>query len=315
MGQLNFNPEDFVFYPLKSPDEKKTILEYDAKSRLILLRTKNDLGEYEYNSVHLSEVVNQNILKNIPDEWSNPNDKVVIFAIYESGEYILEKEKMKYDFSTKSTRWIRYSSESLTIEQAKELYDVIRTAIFVDQNSKEYTNATEFLELSKKNYYLTKFNEKNTEFIESFLRNSDWRVLPDYPEQFTGEKEMWITWRSKIRELDKTPEDFEDSLDYLIYLEELNWPIRPDQYNAKYPELQVGYLETEDQFIKTPEFLDDSKESDYIANIAKVSELLKKYESEGVTISSNMKQLIEKYKLIEDLKEFKTINLTTIGDN
>jgi hypothetical protein len=254
-------------------------------------------------------------LENIPDEWSNPNDKVVIFAIYENGEYILEKEKMKYDFSTKSTRWIRYSSEDLTIEQAKELYDVIKTAIFIDQNSKEYTSAVEFLELSKKNYYLTQFNKKNTEFIEKLLRDSDWRVLPDYPEQFTGEKEMWIVWRSKIRELNKTPEDFEDSLDYLIYLEEAKWPIRPDQYNVQYPEFQVGYLETEDQLIKTPELLDDTKEDDYIDNIVKVSELLRNYENDGVTISSNMKKLIERYKLIEDLKEFKTINFTTIEEN
>ena len=54
MGKLNFNPDDFVFEKLPSPDEKKTILEYDAKNRLILLRTKDETGNYVYNSVVIS---------------------------------------------------------------------------------------------------------------------------------------------------------------------------------------------------------------------------------------------------------------------
>ena len=53
---------------MPSPDEKKTILEYDVKNRLILLRTKDETGNYAYNSVVISSTINENILKNIPDE-------------------------------------------------------------------------------------------------------------------------------------------------------------------------------------------------------------------------------------------------------
>ena len=67
MGKLNFNPDDFVFEQLSSPDEKKTILEYDAKNRLILLRTKDETGNYIYNNVVISSNINENILKNIQE--------------------------------------------------------------------------------------------------------------------------------------------------------------------------------------------------------------------------------------------------------
>jgi hypothetical protein len=97
MTKLNFNPDDFVFEKLPSPDERKTIMEYDSKNRLILLRTKDDTGNYIYNTVVISQAINQNILKNIPNEWSNDNDRIIVFAIYEDGEYIIEKEKMKKD--------------------------------------------------------------------------------------------------------------------------------------------------------------------------------------------------------------------------
>ena len=318
MGQLNFNPDDFVFTPLKAPDENKTILEYDARNRLLLMRIKTESGDFEYNSVHLSEHINKTILKNIPDSWSNDNDKIIIFGIYENGDYILEKEKLKYDFSTKTTRWIRYSSTDLTVEQAKELYEVIRAALFVDATSKEYTNAVEYLELSKKNYYLGELNKHNSEFVKNMLRQSDWRVLPDYPETFPGERDCWVLWRSKLRELDKTPEDFEDSLEYLIHLEELAWPIRPDQYDRKYTDdlqkQRFPYLENADQCVKNPELIDESFTTRYVDEVAKINELLKSYENEGITVNITMKRLLEKYKLIEELDEFKKIHLNVDGE-
>jgi hypothetical protein len=310
MGTLKFNPDDFVFQPLPSPDEKKTVLEYDAKNRLVLLRTKDEDGNLVYNSVFINKQINDNILNNIPDEWSNNNDRILIFAIYESGEYILEKEKMKYDFNTKSTKWVNYSCNHLTIEQAKQLYEILKAAIYLDKEVKKYKDVSEFLELSKQTYYLKQFNKKNVDFIDKLLRESDWRILPDYPEQFNNEKEMWILWRSKIRELNKTPEDFEDSLDYMIYLEELKWPIRPDQYNVKYPEHQVEYLETDDQYIKSPEFLDYTQETEYMENVIKFNEILKKYEEQGITVNATLSNLIKRYDLIKELKEFKDLKLT-----
>lgn len=309
MGKLKFNPDDFVFERLPSPDEKKTILEYDAKNRLILLRTKDDDGQYVYNTVVISDTINQNILENIPNEWSNSNDKIILFAIYENGEYILEKEKMKYDFSTKSTKWIQYTSDFLTVDQAKELYNVLNTAIIVDTEVKNYSNIKEYLELSKKSYYLTQFNKENIDFIEKLLRDTDWRILPDAPEVFENEREMWLVWRSKIRELNKLPSDFEDSLDYLIWLEEMKWPIRPDQYYGKYPEFEVKYLETDDQFVANPEFLDPKKSQELMDQYIKFGDLVREYEEQGFKLSPTMSSLVTKYNLIKDMEEFKKVKI------
>ena len=309
MGKLKFNPDDFVFERLPSPDEKKTILEYDAKNRLILLRTKDDDGQYVYNTVVISDTINQNILENIPNEWSNSNDKIILFAIYENGEYILEKEKMKYDFSTKSTKWIQYTSDFLTVDQAKELYNVLNTAIIVDTEVKNYSNIKEYLELSKKSYYLTQFNKENIDFIEKLLRDTDWSILPDATEVFENEREMWLVWRSKIRELNKLPSDFEDSLDYLIWLEEMKWPIRPDQYYGKYPEFEVKYLETDDQFVANPEFLDPKKSQELMDQYIKFGDLVKEYEEQGFKLSPTMSSLVTKYNLIKDMEEFKKVKI------
>lgn len=309
MGKLKFNPDDFVFERLPSPDEKKTILEYDAKNRLILLRTKDDDGQYVYNTVVISDSINKNILENIPNEWSNDNDRIILFVIYESGEYILEKEKMKYDFSTKSTKWIQYTSDYLTIDQAKELYNILNTAIVVDTEIKNYTNIKDYLELSKKSYYLTQFNRQNIDFIEKLLRDTDWRILPDAPEVFENEREMWVLWRSKIRELNKLPSDFEDSLDYLIWLEEMKWPIRPDQYYGKYPEFEVKYLETDDQFVSNPEFLDPKKSQELMSQYIKFGDLVKEYEEQGFKLSPTMSSLVTKYNLIKDMEEFKKLKI------
>lgn len=309
MGKLKFNPDDFVFERLPSPDEKKTILEYDAKNRLILLRTKDDDGQYVYNTVVISDAINQNILANIPNEWSNDNDRIILFAIYESGEYILEKEKMKYDFSTKSTKWIQYTSDFLTVEQAKELYNVLNAAIVVDTEVKNYSNLKDYLELSKKSYYLTQFNKENIDFIEKLLRDTDWRILPDAPEVFENEREMWVLWRSKIRELNKLPSDFEDSLDYLIWLEEMKWPIRPDQYYGKYPEFEVKYLETDDQFVSNPDFLDPKKSQELMDQYIKFGDLVREYEKQGFKLSPTMSNLVTKYNLIKDMEEFKKVKI------
>jgi hypothetical protein len=323
MGKLNFNPDDFVFEQLPSPDEKKTILEYDAKNRLILLRTKDDGGNYIYNSVVISEKINENILKNISDEWSNNNDRIILFAIYENGDYMLEKEKLKYDFSTKSTRWIQYTTDHLSLDQAKELYNVLNAAITIDTEMKNYNTAKEYLELSKKTYYLTEFGKKNTDIIEKLLRGTDWRVLPDTPEFFENEKEMWVMWRNKIRELDKDPSDFENGLDYVIWLEELKWPMRPDQYYAKYSQPTPGspqelikiesfeakYLETKDQFFSTPEFLDLKSSSPLMGEVDKLSTLVDTYKEQGFEINPATSKLVEKYNLIKDIEEFKTIKM------
>lgn len=312
MGKLKFNPDDFVFQQLPSPDEKKTLLEYDALNRIILIRTKNEYGDMIYNSVFISDKINKTILKNIPDEWSNDNDRIILFAIYEDGEYILEKEKMKYDFNTKSTKWIRYNSTHLTTEQAKELYEIINTAIFLDNTIETYNNMSDYLELANKTYYLQQLSEQNNSVVEKLLRNTDWRILPDYPETFENEISLWIKWRDEIRKLEKNIDKFEDPLDYLIYNEELRWPIRPDMYHALYSNGEIEYLSTNDQFVKNPEILDETREEESRKAIMDMVKTMNTYEQEGIKLGSMMSQMIKKYNLIKDLEEFKNIKFNGV---
>ncbi len=310
MSKQVFNPDDFVFEQFKAPEEKKPILEYDAINRIILIRTKTSEGEYTYNSAFLSIPLNKSLLKNISDEWSNDNDRIVLFAIYEDGEYFLYKEKLKFDFATKETKWIRYEYKDLSVAQAKELFEIIKAAVYAQQLDKQIEKSNNILELANKDYYLKQKSLQREEERDKLLRESDWTILEDAPQTFEGEKELWIVWRNKLRDIVKTPENFEDALDYLIYDEEFKWPIDPLIYHNNYPDHNVEYLSTEDQFVKSHFASYNSPETILGESIRLAALRAKELQENGVSVDTQLYKLIEKYKLTDALENVDITNLT-----
>ena len=98
---MAFNPDDFQFEKILPPEERKPILEWDALHRLMVVRVKQE-GEWTYLGTKLDTQINNNLHNNLPDEWSNENDRIVTFAVFEDGDHIFEKEKLKFDFSSKN---------------------------------------------------------------------------------------------------------------------------------------------------------------------------------------------------------------------
>lgn len=307
-----FNPEDFVFEKLPLPEDNPTILEYDSKSRICLIRTTDPSTKKEYYEYCvINETLNENILSNFPEEWSNRNDKIVQFWIRKDGSYGLEKEKLKFNFKTKESQWIRYRHNNLTLENAKEIFEVIKAAVWVQHIKNENDQETEMLELAKKSAYLDQMYLKRLSVAQNWLRESDWRIIEDSPQSFDGERDLWVKWREYLRTCVKPPTDFEDEIEYLLYLEEFTWPINPETYHNLYPDHDVEYLSTEDQFSKSDVSITEDKMKKINATINEyVARYQHKQENGGIPVEKNLYDVIEKYSLTKNLD-----NIVLIEEN
>ncbi len=308
-----FNPNDFILQEIAPPEKKSTILEYDSKNRMILVRVFNKENETKYNAIYLSEQLNQNVLTNIPAELSDEKDKIVLFGIYDDETFIMYKEKMKYDFATQQAKWVNYEVTDATVDDAKEIFSVLKSAIFIQQttDSEERNNAV--LEILTKDEYIDDFYNKLVNRRDDLLRTSDYRILSDYPEFFDGEQILWIKWRDEVRNCVKPFSDFDDELDYLIYLQEFKWPVDPLVYYSKYPNKEVEYLATEDQYNATPERVSTGVQEIIRKNAIAIINQQKLRNDQGIPVNKQIYDIIKKYNLSQDLLDFDLSNLN-IGD-
>jgi len=305
---MTFNPDDFVFEKVRLPEDDPTILEYDALQKLVILKASYPSGEYDYQYCQLSPQVNTNLLEGLPDKFSNRNDRIVMFYIRSNGSYKLQKEKLKYNFKTKESTWVRYDYTRLTLDEAKELFDAIKTAVWLTDAVEEEKRLQDTIELAKKPAYLDRMHVEKVTYQTNLLRSSDWRILEDAPETFEDEKELWKQWRSKLRDIVKSPEEFDSEMDYLIYCEEFKWPKNPEQYHAIDPEHNVEYLSdnshwsTEKKVDLTYEKMQriNATVNDYISQI-------KNRKESGLPISREMYNRIKKYSLDLNLDDVQIV--------
>lgn len=296
-----FNPDDFVLHDINPENGRKTILEYDAKHKMILVRMVNNAGEYVYKYAQLNGQLNQNLLDNLPDEWSNDRDRIFNFGIYDDGEFVLIKEKMKFDFKSQQSYWRQYEVEDFTYEQAKELFNVLKSILFVQQTIESEQKNQQVLEIVNKKTYLNQKYSEQLEERDKLLRESDFRVLEDYPEYFAGEKEMWKQWREELRNCVKSPDDFDDTLDYIIYKEAFKFPVDPLVYKEMYPNTDVEYLSTDDQYTTSTLSASTAQQEQVSKTILKSAEEIKRVNEQGIPVEKQVYDIIEKYKLLDDV--------------
>lgn len=305
MAKTVFNPDDFVFEKLSLPEDNPTLIEYDAKNRLIYVRMQNPDKSYEYNAVYLTESVNNNLLNNFPDKWSNENDRILLFAVHENGKVLFEKEKLKYNFDKQETYWVRYEQNDLSTTEAKEIFDILKAAVFVQNAKNETERDNALISLAKQDFYLDKMYLALLHTSEKWLRETDWRILPDAPQSFEGEMNLWKIWRDKVRSCVCKPEDFETPLDFLIWQEEFRWPINPEKYHKLYPDHDVEYLSTPDQFVLEDVSVTEQK-MDLINEELNATVRKLKYDQEhGIPITKEMHDIIRRYSLLDNVENVK----------
>lgn len=308
-----FNPNDFILQEIAPPEKKSTILEYDSKSRMVLVRVFSKENETKYNAIYLSEKLNQNILTNLPSELSDDKDRIVLFGIYDDGTFMMFKEKMKYDFATQQAKWVKYEVTDTTVEDAKEVFEVLKSAVFVQQTVDSEERNKAILEIVTKEEYIDELYNQLLVKRDDLLRTSDYRVLSDYPELFEGEQDLWVQWRTELRNSVKSFNDFNDELDYLIYLQEFKWPIDPLVYYSKYPNKNIEYLSTDDQFSTMPEKVSTSFQELIRKTSVSIINQQKLRNEQGIPVNKQIYDVIKKYNLSQDLLDFDLSKLNVGG--
>jgi hypothetical protein len=308
---MAFNPDDFQFERILPPEEKKPILEWDALHRLIVVRTTFD-GEYVYAATKLSPQVNANLRDNLPNEWSNENDRIITFSVYETGEYLLEKEKLKFDFSTKQSRWIRYQYKEFTYGQVQELFAIVKAAIEVQRLDSEIELSKAIVDIATTQAYIEEYDAFRTAERDRLLRSSDWSQLPDAPETFDGEVSLWTQYRQYLRDEVKTPADFDDVLDYLIWEETFQWPIDPLHYHSIDPEHSVEYLSDPLHYSRTSVGSGRWAADQITGSVKQAAQIERARVTAGIPVAKQIWDKISEYKLNSGLTTAVIENLNIV---
>jgi hypothetical protein len=201
--------------------------------------------------ITISDELLDKFLNSIGNFWHNEKDQLEVFIYFNTGEYLCQRKKLKYDFKTKTNSWETYNFKGATKEQCEQLVDAINALQIVNRELKSLEVLKKVEKIEEQNLffqrrYLKKKRERNL-----LLAESDWRVLPDVDEKYEGEKEMWMKWRRELRESTiKSPDEFESNLEFVKYIHNIKFPIDPTIYKRNYPNGEVGYLESEDQWVR-----------------------------------------------------------------
>jgi len=232
--------------------------------------------------------------------WHSEKDILEYVIFYNTGEYFCQRRKLKYDFNTQASYWNTYQFTGATFDQAGELYDKLKTLAQSQDIAKTFDLMDKIEKVDKEYLYYDQRYNKRIREKNAMLAASDWRILPDVVDSYEGEKDKWMKWREELRNvLILHPSKFENTLDLLKHLHSIKWPIDPKKYKEKYPENQVEYLATSDQWVER----DTDASADFVEQrLRNIMELRQRY------IESNRKvekEVLEMMKIlrVEDFVE------------
>jgi hypothetical protein len=240
---------------------RETILQADFLNNYIIfpqtelrIQMDNDTRDKFFSSV-------------IDSFWNSDRDKLEFFSIENNGQYFCQRRKLKYDAVEKISYWTTYNFKGASKEQALELGDKIKLFFDALTEIKELKIEQKIDEIDQdivffERRYLKKVRERNT-----LLQMSDWRVLPDVVDTYPGEKDMWIAWRSHLRQsMMKKIDDFDGALEFFKWTCDIKIPIDPKNYRKLYPN---GLLE--DGVTPAPEFMDPNDQNQWVTHDAEAS--------------------------------------------
>jgi hypothetical protein len=291
------------------PDQpifRTAIVEADFLNR-ILIQTGGATFEAGQNiaakRVNIPEEISNRFLgEQVDPYWHSETDRLEYFISYNDGSYFCQRKRVRYDFKTQSNYWSTYTFSGASAEQVEALTNKLTdfVAALSEYKAAKYDTILQSIDQEFIFYdqrWLKKFREK-----QMMLSASDWRVLPDIEDSYPGEKDMWIKWRATMRsETVKKPEEFETNLEFLKYLYEHKWPVDPKRYQQMYPNADVEYLSTDDQWVS----YDTEASTDFVdSRLVNVLATSGVYREKIVDINRKV------YNLIKDLRleDFAEIN-------
>ena len=248
------------------------------------------------------EVWNGIVVAGLGQDWHDVDrDELEYFMFWSDGTYAAQKRRLRTDSETGNTYWKAYGYKDATAEEAERAANIF-SSVFTLQTEERRTNwVAESQQLFDRQFYYeakwTKFRKQ----ISEMLLYSDWRMLADYEEEFDGELELWKEWRRRLRTILPDFDTFDTPFDAFKYVSTMKYPIDPNIYVEKYPNRDVEYLSTDDQFDK----LDFKVSTDFVAqNLVNIADFVRNWQQEEIVVTQAQKALMEEldmYRYFPDL--------------
>lgn len=251
----------------QTPLVKRPILQMDLLNNYIAI-TSEDIADDpnaldsvdNLTQIALSDELKQKFLEMIGNFWHTEDDQFEFFTYYTDGAYYCQRKRQKYDFQRNSTFWSDYAFTGANDEQSKRVYEIAIAVFNVQQRIKVKTAIEKIEKIEKEYTFFEKKYLKRKREKKLLLASTDWRVLPDVLDSYEGEKDRWIAWRAKIREIAvPNPENFNTGLEFAKSLYEMVYPVDPDIYLEKYPN---GMMD--DGVTPAPEYMDPNDENQWV---------------------------------------------------
>lgn len=261
--------------------------------------------------IDLTDELLERFINVIDPFWNSDKDKIDYFAFFNTEEYFCQRRKLKYDFSTESTSWSTYNFTGASLEQAKEFYELCKSFFGVAAEVKIATVDAKIQEIEDQNLFFEQRFVKKRKERDALLQASDWRILPDVPDKFPGEKDMWIQWRSYLRDYTvKRPSEFETNLDFFRYSYDILFPIDPEKYRRMYPN---GLLE--DGVTPAPDYMDTDDSKQWVKYDAEASNDFVRSRMQGIyNLNAQYKKSYRKVSsaVLELMKMMQVDDLTQV---
>lgn len=237
---------------------KTSVMEADFLNNFIVI--------LPHDKTTITPELKERFLASLDPFWHTDKDQLDFFQVFNTGEYFCQRKKLKHDFTENVSYWSTYSFTGATKEQAANFKSLLEDFFTVTTEVKISEINQKIEKIDKELIFFEQRYEKKVMEKNAMLAASDWRVLPDVEDSFPGEKDMWIAWRSALRNyVIKMPSDFESNLEFFKYSFNIKYPIDPKNYFKKYPD---GKLEDGSP---APEFLDQNDPNQWVGYDAEAS--------------------------------------------
>ncbi len=255
MAEYFYTPptdEEVAEYHKNNPP-KATLMELDFQEKAVTIEG-DVLGSGRTTFIDL-KAWDEVVLPSIASTWHDAGkDEIKFLLFYTDGTYLCQRKKTKFDFTTKTTYWVDYNYKDGKASDVDAIYKNLKAVCVIQREMKlkETLERVRELENTKLDYYYDLKWWKKLDEIQKMLLYSDFRVLADTPIKYADEKADWVIWRNKMRNL--LPEDprseFDTNFAMFKFVTTVKYPIDPRGYFKKYPNQEVEYLSTDDQFTK-----------------------------------------------------------------
>ena len=256
--------------------ERKLLLEADFLNGSFSNHDAERLGSQAMPRTPVDkELITKFFETKVDDFWHSDKDQLQYIQFFNDGTYFCQRSKTIYDFSNNTSYPRSYNFTSATKQQVEEFYTLVTdfftvakqvNSLGVEEKVTEIDSQIVFWEQRWRALRRQKIN---------MLSLSDWRVLPDITEKYTGEKDDWVKWRQWLRDKSlPSPTDpmFDDEngessgLKYFKYTHELKFPLDPKNYRKLYPN---GKLD--DGVTDAPAFMDENDADQWVETEAESS--------------------------------------------